>query len=49
MTISNVRFYSVLDAMLHAREKRHLKFELSGDHIGIFRVFIPSGKILKIG
>ena len=32
-----------------AREKRHSKFELRGDQIGIFPVFKPSGKILKIG
>ena len=31
------------------REKRHSKFELRGDQIGIFPVFKPSGKILKIG
>ena len=32
-----------------AREKRHSKFELRGDQIGIFPVFKPLGKILKIG
>ena len=32
-----------------AREKWHLKFELSGYQIGIFWVLKPSGKILKIG
>ena len=31
-----------------AREKRHSKFELRGDQIGIFPVFKPSGKIVKI-
>ena len=30
-------------------EKRHSKFELHGDQIGIFPVFKPLGKILKIG
>ena len=32
-----------------AREKRHFKFELCGDQIGIFLVFKPLEKILKIG
>ena len=32
-----------------AHEKRHFKFELHGDQIGIFPVFKPLGKILKIG
>ena len=32
-----------------ARQKRHSKFELRGDQIGIFSVFKSSEKILKIG
>ena len=32
-----------------ACEKRHVRFGLRGDQIGIFGVFKPSGKILKIG
>ena len=35
--------------LVDARQKRHFKFELRGDQIGIFPVFKPSGKILKIG
>ena len=31
-----------------ARKKRHFKFELRGDHIGILRVFKPLENILKI-
>ena len=30
-----------------AREKRHLRFGLCGDQIGIFGVFKPSGKNTK--
>ena len=30
-------------------KEAHFKFELRGDQIGIFPVFKPSGKILKIG
>ena len=36
-------------ALEDARQKRHSKFELRGDHIGILRVFKPSENILKIG
>ena len=32
-----------------ARQKRHSNFELRGDQIGIFPVFKPSEKIVKIG
>ena len=32
-----------------AREKRYLRFKLRGDQIGIFPVFKPSEKLLKIG
>ena len=44
---------SVFTQCMHSNqdthEKRHSKFELRGDQIGIFAVFKPSGKILKIG
>ena len=30
-------------------KEAHFKFELLGDQIGIFPVFKPSGKIVKIG
>ena len=30
-------------------KEAHFKFGLRGDHIGIFQVFKPSEKILKIG
>ena len=47
------RFMSVFTQCVHANqdalEKRHLRFELRGDQIGIFPVFKPSEKILKIG
>ena len=33
----------------HPRKEAHFKFRLRGDHIGIFQVFKPSEKILKIG
>ena len=46
------RFMSVFTQCVHAlvdaRQKRHFKFELYGDQIGIFPVFKPSEKILKI-
>ena len=47
------RFMSVFTQCVHAkqdtRKKRHFKFELHGDQIGIFPVFKPSEKLLKIG
>ena len=51
-TISHVCFYSsVLITSIQTKTpaKRHSKFELRGDQIGIFPVFKPSEKILKIG
>ena len=51
-TISDVCFYSsglIMSIQTKMPVKRHSKFELSGDHIGIFPVFKASGKILKIG
>ena len=47
------RFVSVFTQCMHSNQdackKRHFKFELRGDQIGIFPVFKPLGKILKIG
>ena len=48
-TISYIRFYSKVHAYEDAHEKRHFKFRLHGDQIGIFPVFKPLEKILKIG
>ena len=49
MTISYVCFYSVCAHIGRCPPKEaHFKFELRGDQIGIFPVFKPSGKILKI-
>ena len=41
-------FTQCVHANQDAHEKRHFKFELRGDQIGIFLVFKPSEKILKI-
>ena len=50
MTISYVRFYSVCACTGRCPPKEaHFKFELRGDQIGIFPVFKPSRKIVKIG
>ena len=50
MTISYVHFYSVCAHTGRCPPKEaHFKFELHGDQIGIFPVFKPLGKILKIG
>ena len=50
MTISYVHFYSVCARTgRRPRKEAHFKLELRGDQIGIFPVFKPSGKIVKIG